>query len=73
MHTHSRGSHENDFHTGLGRAAQGRWLPIDARSFRGNDKLLIGIILGVITFWLFAQTTLNVAPTCRKISVSMQA
>jgi DHA2 family multidrug resistance protein-like MFS transporter len=30
--------------------------------FRGNDRLLFGIILGVITFWLFAQTTLNIAP-----------
>lgn len=30
--------------------------------FRGNDRVLCGIILGVITFWLFAQTTLNIAP-----------
>jgi MFS transporter, DHA2 family, multidrug resistance protein len=30
--------------------------------FRGNDRVLLGIILGVITFWLFAQTTLNIAP-----------
>jgi DHA2 family multidrug resistance protein-like MFS transporter len=30
--------------------------------FRGNDRLLYGIILGVLTFWLFAQTTLNIAP-----------
>ena len=30
--------------------------------FHGNDKLLCGIILGVVTFWLFAQTTLNIAP-----------
>jgi len=32
----------------------------------GNDKLLCGIILGVITFWLFAQTTLNIAPDMGK-------
>jgi MFS transporter, DHA2 family, multidrug resistance protein len=32
------------------------------QTFRGNDRLLFGIILGVITFWLFAQTTLNIAP-----------
>ena len=32
-------------------------------SFRGNDKLLFGIIFGVLAFWLFAQTTLNIAPT----------
>ena len=28
--------------------------------YQGNDKLLFGIILGVIAFWLFAQTTLNI-------------
>ena len=31
--------------------------------YQGNDKLLLGIVLGVITFCLFAQTTLNIAPT----------
>lgn len=30
--------------------------------FQGNDRVLYGIIFGVITFWLFAQTTLNIAP-----------
>ncbi|WP_249963291.1 MFS transporter [Histophilus somni] len=30
--------------------------------FQGNDKLLFGMIMGVIAFWLFAQTTLNIAP-----------
>ena len=29
------------------------------------NKLIFGIVLAVITFWLFAQTTLNVAPTMR--------
>ncbi|HET8781123.1 MAG TPA: MFS transporter [Pyrinomonadaceae bacterium] len=33
--------------------------------YRGTDKLVFGIVLAVITFWLFAQTTLNVAPTMR--------
>ena len=28
--------------------------------FKGNDKLLFGIILGVLAFWFFAQTTLNI-------------
>lgn len=36
-----------------------------AQKFKGNDKLLLGMVLGVITFWLFAQTTLNVAPDMR--------
>ena len=31
--------------------------------FRGNDRLLFGMILGVLAFWLFAQTTLNIAST----------
>src|SRR5690242_8691595 len=29
------------------------------------NKLILGIVLAVVTFWLFAQTTLNVAPTMR--------
>ena len=28
----------------------------------GNDRLLFGMILGVLAFWLFAQTVLNIAP-----------
>lgn len=35
-------------------------------AYQGNDKLLYGIILGVITFWLFAQTVLNIAPDMQK-------
>ena len=34
--------------------------------YQGNDRLLIGLIMGVLTFWLFAQTTLNVAPGMQK-------
>ncbi|MGA9212416.1 MFS transporter [Kaistella sp.] len=34
-----------------------------ASNYRGTDKLIVGIGLAVITFWLFAQTTLNIAPT----------
>ena len=30
--------------------------------YQGTDKLILGIVLAVITFWLFAQTTLNIAP-----------
>ena len=36
--------------------------PSQVDVFRGNDRILFGIILGVLTFWLFAQTTLNIAP-----------
>ena len=31
-------------------------------AYKGNDRLLFGIIMGVIAFWLFARTTLNIAP-----------
>src|SRR5689334_7065874 len=31
----------------------------------GDNKLILGIVLAVVTFWLFAQTTLNVAPAMR--------
>src|SRR5581483_10439543 len=34
--------------------------------FTGNDRVLFGIILGILTFWLFAQTTLNIAPDMQK-------
>lgn len=33
-----------------------------AQNFKGNDRLLYGMIFGVLAFWLFAQTTLNIAP-----------
>ena len=35
-------------------------------AYQGNDRLLFGLIMGVIAFWLFAQTTLNVAPDMQK-------
>lgn len=35
---------------------------VRSEKFVGNDKVLFGIILGVLAFWLFAQTTLNIAP-----------
>jgi MFS transporter, DHA2 family, multidrug resistance protein len=41
-------------------------LPKGPAKFQGNDKLLYGLILGVVTFWLFAQTTLNIAPDMGK-------
>src|SRR3954470_22400633 len=34
--------------------------------FRGNDRLLFGMILGVVTFWLFAQSTINIAPDMQR-------
>ena len=37
-----------------------------ADTHRGANRLILGIVLAVISFWLFAQTTLNVAPTMRE-------
>ena len=34
-------------------------------SYHGNNRLISGIVLAVVTFWLFAQTTLNIAPAMR--------
>jgi len=42
--------------------------------YHGTNKLIVGIVLAVVTFWLFAQTTLNIAPAMRadlKISESL--
>jgi MFS transporter, DHA2 family, multidrug resistance protein len=33
--------------------------------YRGTNTLIVSIVLAVMTFWLFAQTTLNIAPTMR--------
>src|SRR5690606_2368759 len=35
---------------------------VEAATCRGNDRLLFGIVLGVLAFWLCAQTTLNFSP-----------
>src|SRR4051794_22719890 len=45
-----------------------------AEPYSGTNRLITGIVLAVITFWLFAQTTLNIAPAIRadlKISDSV--
>ncbi|WP_044640276.1 MFS transporter [Risungbinella massiliensis] len=31
--------------------------------YRGTNKMIIGIVFGVITFWLFAQSMVNVIPS----------
>jgi len=31
------------------------------QEFKGNDRLLTGIVLGVLTFWLFAGTVGTIA------------
>ena len=36
-------------------------LPAAGQGYKGNDKALLGIVLGVVTFWLFAGTIGTVA------------
>ncbi|WP_294033034.1 MFS transporter [uncultured Moraxella sp.] len=37
-----------------------------SKQFRGNDRLLIGMVLGVLTFWLFYQSMFNVVPSIQQ-------
>lgn len=39
---------------------------VTAETGQSANRLILGIVLAVITFWLFAQTMLNVAPTMRE-------
>ncbi|UXR87831.1 MFS transporter [Staphylococcus felis] len=36
---------------------------MEAKHFEGNGKLILGIVCGVITFWMFALSLMNVVPT----------
>jgi DHA2 family multidrug resistance protein-like MFS transporter len=36
-------------------------VPVAGQGFKGNDKALLGIVLGVLTFWMFAGTIGTVA------------
>ena len=35
-------------------------------AYKGTNKLIIGIVFGVITFWLFAQAMVNIVPAVRE-------
>jgi DHA2 family multidrug resistance protein-like MFS transporter len=35
--------------------------PVPGKPFRGNDRALLGIVLGVLTFWMFAGTVGTIA------------
>ncbi|WP_341636764.1 MFS transporter [Staphylococcus casei] len=38
----------------------------NVQKYHGDNKLILGIVLGVVTFWLFAQSLLNVVPTLQQ-------
>lgn len=40
--------------------------PMETASYKGTNKMIIGIVFGVITFWLFAQAMVNVVPAVQK-------
>ena len=31
-------------------------------SYKGNNRMLTGIVFGVLTYWLFSQSLINVVP-----------
>ena len=37
-----------------------------SNSYKGTNKMLVGIVFGVITFWLFAQSIVNVVPAVQE-------
>ncbi|MFB5281050.1 MFS transporter [Peribacillus sp. Hz7] len=39
---------------------------METTSYKGTNKMIIGIVFGVITFWLFAQAMVNVVPAVQK-------
>lgn len=43
-------------------------------TYKGTNKLITGIVFGVITFWLFAQAMVNVVPSVQAdLGVSLEA
>lgn len=39
---------------------------MEQATYKGTNTLIIGIVFGVITFWLFAQSLVNVVPAIQK-------
>ena len=35
-------------------------------SYKGNNRMLTGIVFGVLTFWLFSQSLMNVVPAVQE-------
>ncbi|MBB1199455.1 MFS transporter [Enterobacteriaceae bacterium 89] len=45
----------------------------NTHAFVGNDRLLVGIVLSVLTFWLFAQSVINVVPAMKSsLDISLE-
>ncbi|KAB2334453.1 MFS transporter [Cytobacillus depressus] len=39
---------------------------METTSYKGTNKMITGIVFGVISFWLFAQSVVNVVPAVQK-------
>lgn len=39
---------------------------LEQSAFQGNDRLTLGMVMGVLTFWLFAQSVLNIVPAIQQ-------
>lgn len=39
---------------------------MEASAYKGTKKMIVGIVFGVITFWLFAQAMVNVVPAVQQ-------
>ncbi|WP_053362706.1 MFS transporter [Bacillus sp. FJAT-27251] len=39
---------------------------MEAASYKGTNKMITGIVFGVISFWLFAQSVVNVVPAVQE-------
>lgn len=43
-------------------------------TYKGSNKMIIGIVFGVITFWLFAQAMVNIVqPVQEDLGISLSA
>lgn len=38
---------------------------MESAEYKGTNKMIVGIVFGVITFWLFAQAVVNVVPAIK--------
>ncbi|WP_156288881.1 MFS transporter [Oceanobacillus salinisoli] len=39
---------------------------MEAANYKGTNKMIMGIVFGVITFWLFAQAMVNIVPAVQE-------
>lgn len=47
---------------------------MESKEFKGSDRFLLGIVLGVITFWLFAQSLVNIVVDVQKsVNIPMES